>query len=79
MMYLFHGEEYNYISDVLNDVCQDDFLFEKYLGEALKGFAPLQIYRGIVNHDLELADEIVESVDELIIRDIEEVEEDEID
>lgn len=75
MYYRFCGEEYNCISDVLNDACQDDFLFEQYLGEALKGFAPLQIYRGIVNHDLELADEILESVDNLILRDIEEVNE----
>lgn len=77
MKYLFHEEEYAYISDILNDVYRIDSLFEKYLSEALRGFAPLRLYRGIVNHNLELADEILESVENLIFQDIEEVEEDE--
>lgn len=75
MKYSFRNELYDSIDDVLNDVHQDDYLYEQYVREVLRGYAPFAILHGIECGDLELATEICVEADDLIIQDIEEVEE----
>lgn len=75
MKYSFRAELYDSIVDVLNDVHQDDFTYEQYVREALRGYTPFQILSAIEDGDLEMATEIAVDADDLIIQDIEEVEE----
>lgn len=75
MKYSFRTELYDSIDDVLNDVYQDEFIYDGYLKEALNEFPPFVLFDGICGGDLELANEIREAVNDLIIQNIEEVEE----
>lgn len=73
MKYSLRAELYDSVDDVLNDVHQDDYRYEQYVGEALKNYSPFQILKGLED---ELAIEICVEADDLILQEIEEVEED---
>lgn len=77
--YEFNSENYDSIEDVLDDVYRDEYLYEKYLREVLRDFAPFQILNGIRDRDMGLAEEITDAVDDAIIEDINKVEEEDKD
>lgn len=77
--YEFNSENYDSIEDVLDDVYRDEYLYEKYLREVLRDFAPFQILNGIRDGDMGLAEEITDAVDDAIFEDINKVEEEDKD
>lgn len=71
MKYSFRAELYDSIDDVLDDVHQNEFIYNGYLREALNEFPPFTIFDGICGGDFKLANKIRKVTDDLIIQDIE--------